>query len=130
MSLKPGENRAKAHDWLRALLAEAKNVTVVDSYLCDGQTGKLKPNATKFFHLFPRHGLSIFLSRAKQPAISGLKQICSKWAVKTDTNPHYQNAHDRYVLFDGKMEVVVTSGIDHLFDTDKECTLLVRKMAH
>jgi hypothetical protein len=50
--------------------------------------------------------------------------------VKTDTNPRYRKAHDRYVMIDSKMEVVITSGIDYLFDTNKECTLLVRKIAH
>jgi hypothetical protein len=52
------------------------------------------------------------------------------WTVKTNTSPRYQNAHDRYLLIDGKMEVVITSGVDYLFDTDKECTLLVRKVIH
>lgn len=127
MTYKAGEDRGKAHDWLAALLAEAKTVTVVDGYLCDGQTGRLKPNARKFFQLFPRQALSVFLSGCKQTAVSDIKKICFDWKVKSDTSSRYGNAHDRYVLIDGKMEIVITSGIDYLFDASKECTLLVRQ---
>jgi len=102
-------------------------VTVVDGYLCDGQTGRLKPNARKFFQLFPRQALSVFLSGCKQTAVSDIKKICFDWKVKSDTSSRYGNAHDRYVLIDGKMEIVITSGIDYLFDASKECTLLVRQ---
>lgn len=119
--------------WASAPLFFFKNmkglkVTVVDGYLCDGQTEKLKVNARKFFGLFPKRELSVFLSRAKKLGIADVKKLCNRWKVKHDTNPRYRNAHDRYVLIDGKMEIVITSGIDYLFDTDKECTLLVRKV--
>ena len=128
MTLKPGEDRTKAHSWLAALLAEAKQVTVVDGYLCDSQSGRLKPNARRFFELFPVQTLSLFLSRVQQRTVTDIKKICGDWKVKRNTSPRYQNAHDRYVLIDDKMEVVITSGIDYLFDTSKECTLLVRKV--
>jgi len=128
MSFKVGEHRGKAHDWLSALLADASNVTVVDRYLCYDQTGALKPNGKKFFELLPRKPLSIFLSRAEQKTITDIKKICRDWSVKKDTSAAYKNVHDRYLRIDGKMEVVITSGIDYLFDTDKECTLLVRKV--
>lgn len=128
MSFKAGEQRGKAHDWLSALLADVTNITVVDGYLCDSQTGVLKPNGKKFFALLPRKPLSIFLSRTQQKTISDIKKICGDWSVKKDTSAAYRNVHDRYLRIDGKMEVVITSGIDYLFDTDKECTLLVRKV--
>lgn len=126
MTLNPGDNRMKAHDWLRALLAEAKTVTVVDRYLCDGTSKRLKPNARKFFQLLPKRTLSLFVPRSALLAASEIKQICCRWKVKQDTSTRYSSAHDRYVLIDGQLEVVVTSGIDYLFDTGKECSLLVR----
>lgn len=128
MSFKAGEHRGKAHDWLSALLADALNITVVDGYLCDRQTGALKANGRKFFELLPRKSLSIFLSRTHPKTNSDIKKICGDWSVKKDTSAAYKNVHDRYLRIDGKMEVVITSGIDYLFDTDKECTLLVRKV--
>lgn len=127
MSFKAGEDRGKAHDWLVALLAKASKLTVVDGYLCDSQTGALKPSGRKFFELLPRKPLSIFLSRAEQKTISDIKKICGDWIVKRDKSAPYKSAHDRYLRIDGKMEVVITSGIDYLFDTDKECTLIVRE---
>lgn len=130
MSFKAGENRAKAHDWLSALLDHASSVTIVDRYLCHEQTGALKPNGKKFFELLPRRQLSVFVSRAQQKTISDIKKTCHDWTVKKDTTTAYKNVHDRYLRIDGKMEVVITSGIDYLFDTDKECTLLVRKIIH
>lgn len=128
MSFKAGEHRGKAHNWLTALLADATSITVVDGYLCDSQTGALKPSGKQFFGLLPRKPLSIFLSRAQQKTISDIKKICCDWSVKKDTSAAYRNVHDRYLRIDGEMEVVITSGIDYLFDTDKECTLLVRKV--
>ncbi|MGE4534736.1 hypothetical protein [Halomonas sp.] len=126
MTLKPGDNRTKAHDWFRALLADAKTVTVADRYLCDETSGRLKPNARKFFQLLPKRALSVFVPRSALPVASEIKQICPSWKVKQDTSTRYSSAHDRYVLIDGQLEIVVTSGIDYLFDTAKECSLLVR----
>lgn len=40
----------------------------------------------------------------------------------------YRHHHDRYLLIDRQMEIVVTSGIDYLFDNDKECTLIFRPL--
>lgn len=130
MSFKAGEQRGKAHNWLSVLMADALNITVVDGYLCDGQTGALKPNGKKFFDLLPRKPLSIFLSRTQQKSITDIKKICRDWSVKEDTSTAYRNVHDRYLRIDNKMEVVITSGIDYLFDTTKECTLLVRTLPH
>lgn len=129
MTLNPGEDRVKAHEWMRALLSEARTVTVVDRYLCDEQSKQLKPNARKFFQLFPKQSLSLFMSCLEKPAASDLKKLCDKWKIKQDANPRYHGVHDRYVLIDNAMEVVITSGVDYLFDTSKECTLLVRQVS-
>lgn len=126
MTLKPGDNRTKAHDWFRALLADAKTVTVADRYLCDETSKKLKPNARNFFQLLPKRALSLFVPHSALPAASDIKQICRSWKVKQDKSTRYSSAHDRYVLIDSQLEVVVTSGIDYLFDAAKECSLLVR----
>mgnify|MGYP001140464573 CR=1 FL=1 len=113
---------------MTALLADAKSVTIADAYLCDDQTARLKPNARRFFGLLPKHRLTLFCTRLQQAAVTEIKQISSNWKVKPDTQ--YLHLHDRYVRIDNKMEVVITSGIDYLFDTTKECTLLVRTLPH
>ncbi|NYS60329.1 hypothetical protein [Vreelandella salicampi] len=124
MTLKPGEARAKAHEWLTALLADAKTVTVIDPYLFSPSGRK---SVTPFFQLFPRKALTLFFNKLPQDAASSIKQICAEWKVKENTDPRYANVHDRYLLIDNSVEIVITSGIDYLFDTSKECTLLVRQ---
>ena len=91
MTLRCGEPRDKAHEWLKALL-------------------------------------SLFFSSDPGVLASQIKLISSDWKIKKNTDPLYSNVHDRYLLIDNKIEVVITSGIDYLFDTSKECTLLVREI--
>lgn len=40
----------------------------------------------------------------------------------------YRGMHDRYLVIDGEVEIILTSGIDYLFDDEKECTIIVRKL--
>ncbi|MBE0508371.1 MAG: hypothetical protein IBX50_16910 [Marinospirillum sp.] len=128
MTLKPGDDRTKAHAWLKALLDNARTITLVDRYLCVEQTGRLKASSRQFLQLLPKRSLSIFFSAYTTALASEVKQICHQWKVKQDSSPRYTSVHDRYLLIDGELEVVVTSGIEYLFDTSKECTLLVRKI--
>ena len=92
MSFKAGEQRGKAHDWLSALLADAMNITVVDGYLCDSQTGALKPNGKKFFKLLPRKPLSIFcLALSRKPSPTSRKfaatgRLRKTQALRTETS--------------------------------------------
>lgn len=124
MTLKAGEARAKAHEWLKALLADAKMVTIIDPYLFAPSS---KNSVAPFFNLFPQKALTLFLNELSQENIRVVKALYADWKVKENAHPAYQNVHDRYLLIDNSVEVVITSGIDYLFDTSKECTLLVRQ---
>lgn len=124
MTLKPGEARAKAHAWLKSLLADATNVTVVDHYLFSPPS---RNSLVPFFSLFPKKALTLFLNQPSQQDKSAIKALHTGWRIKENTHAAYRNVHDRYLLIDNSVEVVITSGIDYLFDTRKECTLLVRQ---
>lgn len=126
MTLRCGEPRDKAHEWLKALLAGAVNVTIVDRFMFDG--GKMRASTRNFFNLLPQKKLSLFFNSDPGVFASQIKQVFSNWKIKKNTDPLYSNVHDRYLLIDNKIEVVITSGIDYLFDTSKECTLLVREI--
>ena len=56
-----------------------------------------------------------------------LKNICKDWIIKEDKRNTYKNYHDRYLLIDDKIEIILTSGFDYLFDENKEFTYIVRK---
>lgn len=124
MTLKPREAREKAHAWLKALLADATNVTVVDHYLFSPPS---QERVVSFFSLFPKKALTLFLNQPSQQDKSTIKALHNGWKIKENTHAAYHNVHDRYLLINNSVEVVITSGIDYLFDTSKECTLLVRQ---
>ena len=127
MTLRCGEPRDKAHEWLKALLAGAVNVAVVDRFMFDGGE-KMRASTRHFFNLLPQKKLSLFFSSDPGVLASQIKLISSDWKIKKNTDPLYSNVHDRSLMIDNKIEVVITSGIDYLFDTSKECTLLVREI--
>jgi hypothetical protein len=122
ITCKPGEGRANAIDHLKALLEDSKYVLVCDRHLkANWETAK------KFFDLFPRKTVTIFFAHSLESKhTTSLKKYCPNWKFKKDGSQIYRNLHDRYLLIDGTMEIVITSGIDYLFDDTKECTLIFR----
>ena len=41
-------------------------------------------------------------------------------------NNNFLNLHDRYLIIDNKIEIILTSGFDYLFDNSKDFTYIVR----
>lgn len=122
ITCKPAQSRAKALDLLSAMLKEAKNVLIYDTYL----NANWK-DTKQLFEYFPKKSLSIFFAfDLDQKTKTELKSMCSAWKILRDKRNTYSSHHDRYLLIDGQMEVLITSGIDYLFDKDKESTLMVR----
>jgi hypothetical protein len=62
-----------------------------------------------------------------QTQITLFKNICKDWIIKEDRRNTYKNYHDRYLLIDNQIEIILTSGFDYLFDENKEFTYIVRK---
>lgn len=118
----PGKSREKALLHIRALLADAKDVVICDRYI-EGNW----ESAKKIFDYFPDKDMSIhFIHELSKKCIGEIKKIASSWKIKPLRVKPYPGYHDRYLLIDRKMEIVITSGIDYLFDDTKECTLLFR----
>lgn len=123
MTCKPNEPRTKALAHLEALLQDAQNVLICDSFLEDRWK-----TAKRIFEIFPKRGLNIsFAHDLDQRRKTELKRYCSNWQLKRNNLKVYRNHHDRYLLIDSELEVVITSGIDYLYDLNKECTLIFRK---
>ncbi len=124
---KPGEKRTKSHRYLLALLAGASWVVIHDPYIIvNWQTTKLF-----FQELFPRKPLTIHCTtEIPGPKIKEIKSICNQWKLPSQQKfkRQYWGMHDRYLIIDGRVEIILTSGIDYLFSDEKECTIIVRKV--
>lgn len=96
--------------------------------ICDRYLGQNWTNGKKIFSLFPKKTLSLFfVHEIEQQQKGELKKICNLWQIKKNIDLSYQNLHDRYLLIDKAMEIIITSGIDYLFDKTKECTIICRR---
>lgn len=118
------ENRTKAKEHIKALLQDANHVFIYDSYIKNrwNQSKKL------FTELLPKKSLQIFYTEnhldTKQ---SELKTICNSWNIKKDTtNTTHRKLHDRYIIIDNTTEIILTSGIDNLFNEISDFTYVVR----
>lgn len=62
------------------------------------------------------------------PKIKEIKAICHQWKlpVQEQIKRQFRQMHDRYLIIDGQIEIILTSGIDYLFNDEKECTVIVR----
>ena len=127
MTRKPGEKRTKALSYLKVLLADASWVVVHDPHSL-----KNWETTTRFLgEHFPRKPLTInWTKKISGPQITEIKALCPQWKLAFQVNilEKFRNLHDRYLIIDGKIEVILTSGIDYLFSDDKECTVIVRKV--
>jgi hypothetical protein len=117
-------NRTKAKEHIKALLQNANHIFIYDKYIKDRWSESKK----LFTELFPNKSLNIFYTEnhldTKQ---SELKNLCRDWNIKKDsTNTTYKNLHDRYIIIDNSIEIILTSGIDNLFDESSDITYIVR----
>lgn len=123
------EERLKAKEHFKALFNEAKSLFIYDKYLLDNH------NSFKEFakECFPEKQLNIFYPASlsfNQNLCTHLKELCKDWQVKqnqdTQINNNYTNLHDRYIIIDKKLQVILTSGIEYLMDESKDFTYIIR----
>jgi hypothetical protein len=58
--------------------------------------------------------------------VEALQTYCSDWILRKEIlNSH----HDRYLILDDKMEIILTSGFSYLSTVDKEFTYIVRPVS-
>jgi hypothetical protein len=119
------ESRQKAQAHLKALLKEAKNLFIYDRYFENNWAV-----TQRFFReLLPQKPLTIFYKeRHLDQRKSQIKRIYSKWTLKEDRlQQEHQYLHDRYLIIDNKIEIILTSGFDYLFDEGKDFSYIVRE---
>ena len=125
------ENRNKTIDHIKALCKNAKFIVIYDKYMKDAVVKGIAK-------ILPRKKLKIIYKNGQlsDTQITILKNICKVWTkgcikskgwtMQEDTNHTYDNYHDRYLLIDNQIEVILTSGFDYLFDENKDFTYIVR----
>lgn len=122
-SFDKSETREELLKHLKNLFKHAQNIVVSDSYLAT------KPREVKLFYtLFGNAPCNLWLVHdyQSQSYVSEIKKLKPNLKVKQDSRSGYTNLHDRYVLIDSKIELIISSGIDYLFDKSKECTVIMR----
>jgi hypothetical protein len=121
---KIGEPRTEALEYIKILLSNSAALFIYDFYFADNW----RSNINFFQTLMPhRAGINIFHNGHLDRIITPIKRIFN-WNIQPDrTNSYYNNLHDRYLIIDNKIEIILTSGFSYLFDTDKEITVIVRE---
>lgn len=127
-----GKSRQKAKEHLKALLENAKCIFVYDLYLFNNNVWKSFIDFAQ--QCFPNKQLNIFYPQSIvagqniQSQCSQIVQNNSQWSFSPDrTHQNFTNLHDRYLIIDNKIEIILTSGIDNLIDDSKDFTYIVRR---
>jgi len=118
------ECRAKAREHIKALLQDASHIFVYDRYI----QHRWSESKKLFSELMPKKSLSIYYCDGHLASkATELKKMCSSWKIVKDvTNTTHRKLHDRYIIIDSTIEIILTSGIDNLFDESSDFTYIVR----
>lgn len=123
ISSKVGEPRGHIHKYLKGLFNSARNIQIHDQYF---ETNIARTR--QIFELLDAGiTVNVFVSPSlRQATISSLKTEFGNLRFPTNRSSLYERHHDRYILIDGKVEIIISSGIDYIFDNSKECLIVVR----
>ncbi len=122
-----GESRDKAIQHIKALCKGAEEIYIYDKYLVT--TGKQSTNNRELdliASLLPKKKMKLLYQEGHllDTDVNYLKTVFSTWNFQEKNNiPEH---HDRYLIIDNKMEVILTSGFYYLENITKEFTYIVR----
>lgn len=123
------ESRNKAIAHITALCADAKSeIIVYDKYFHSSKNKDIEEqNIAVLKRILPKHRLTITFDQNSfsENQQAQLKSECPAWTLN---KKRLSNNHDRYLIVDNKMEIILTSGFQYLTDTSKDFTYLVRKI--
>lgn len=121
-------SRDKAISHIKALLENANYIVIYDKFI--------NSNFISFENFIrqciPKKQLTLECFGLNQDQKTTIKQIHNSYTVKdySDNNisPYQNGFHDRYILIDRKVEIILTSGIDYLMNNKKDFTYIIRKL--
>lgn len=121
--------RDKAIEHFKALFKDAKSIFIYDNYLDENH------NLASLEKLIEECKIkcNIYLDRNTYNKLNTNKnlssKIKSKIAIDKAHNLNNKNTHDRYIMIDNNnIEIILTSGIDYLFDANKDFTYIIREI--
>jgi len=125
LTFRTGENRDKAVQLITALCADAQFILVFDLYFCQ----QWRDTQQLFHKIVPKKKLTLLHDGHLDIKISDIKKIYKDWTIKQDRRNTFTHSHDRYLLIDNKIEILLSSGFDNLFSTSKDLTCVIRYKA-
>lgn len=127
------ENRENAILHFRSLLENAKYIIFYDRFLIrENVQEAFKEFAQK---CFPQKELKIhidYFKNWKEFSQNIKKNICKDWSISLFDNRYkniYSDLHDRYIIIDNKLEIILTSGIEHLIRNDRDFTYIINDIS-
>ncbi|WP_076410422.1 hypothetical protein [Shewanella sp. UCD-KL12] len=125
------EERQPLKDYLNCLLQEADTILIHDKYFSGEEGNK------QLFNFLPDKDIIIqYIENGDRSNGQFVRDSCvanDKWKVeKCDTTQEefnrFSRSHDRYLIINGKIELMLTSGFSYLWSKDKEITCVVREL--
>lgn len=113
------EPRDLAVKHLSSICLHAKKIVLYDKYFSSKDR-----NVDLIKKILPQKKLEITYSNIDEKHIDLLKQHCAQWNFIL--NPRMADRHDRYLIVDDKLEIILTSGFDHMNDISGDFTYIVR----
>lgn len=126
-TFKKDDPRDKAIEHFKALFKDAKSIFIYDNYLYENHN---LASLEKFIEEC-KIQCNIYLDRNTYNKIKTNKNLSpkiKKIAIDKAHNLNNKNTHDRYIMIDNNIEIILTSGIDYLFDTSKDFTYIIREI--
>lgn len=126
------EERHNALLHIKALLENATQVFIYDPYI---KNQNIQNALLSFINqCFPKKPLTIYTDqnpKILQSLASKIKKSHKDWHIKQAEHSQCQSfsgLHDRYIIIDKKIQIILTSGIDHLIDKQKDFTYLIQML--
>lgn len=117
------ESRDFAISHLTALCSHAQEITIYDKYF-----SKDPNNRTLLAQILPKKAITLtYTDGLSASDITWLKEQCSLWICKKDAS--ITSHHDRYLVVDNRIEIIISSGFDHICHTTADLTYLVRPVS-
>lgn len=126
-----GTSRAKGIAHIKSLCADAKEVMVYDKYF--SEASNLQNNVDTLTSILPtarKIEITYHKDTTLNPphftdeCITKIQDKAAAWVFYDRKLPEH---HDRYLVINNKIEIILTSGFDYMTRTDKELSYIVRQ---
>lgn len=119
------KDKCKAH--LKELCSNAETIFIKDKYF-----SRIANNAEKVFDLFPSKKTIIIYYLGddinQNIKIDWESKNSNIQIKKEQNNRSYSKYHDRYMIINQKVQIILTSGFDNLFRNDGDFSYIVREL--